>query len=194
MSFVFGDFGATREGPPLGPAEVFRRFYAAAVMVWGERTLGLLDVSLNTDPANAALLSRRGILAAILRPTKPKPYAAGRHLIRGAPWYRLCVSPEALMLTDEDLEKILIHEAVHLGHNGHGAEFKEVTRECGGVVSGSQLEEDAKIACENKLPGTSRYVTVKEFELDDEAAATAWIKAEMRSGNYPVGTRWRMSQ
>lgn len=196
---VFSVFGGTREGPPVSREELLRRFQDIAAMVWRwpqnpEHRTWNVRLVLAQDPAAEQAYSKKGVYAALRHTPRPAAWASGRHLVHpsGNGVYQLIVTPELQLLDDDSIEKVLIHEAVHIGYPRHDASFRAVVKECGGVFTGSALEDGYKIRVERKDPGKARYVVAKEF--DDEKEAVAWGRAEARSGKYPVGTRWRMVQ
>ena len=170
------------------------RFRSVAAGVWGQESISRLDIGFVRDPEVEARFSKAGVYAAIRYRHDPPPWASGRHLVRAAPdrIYRLLVMDEMLGLDDDSVEKILIHEAVHIGYAKHSREFLSVVRECGGAVSGSAVDRgNDNITVERKDPGERRYKPVREFT--DAREAEQWARAEISSGRFP-GSKWRMSQ
>lgn len=121
---------------------------------------------------------------------KGRPQAIGRTVVRPAERYRLLVSHRAMALSQGQLDKVLLHELVHIGYSGHGKDFRDVCREVGGVVSGSGIT-DPGVHIEKKVG--FRYKRVHTVQT--EAEARAWLLQEqlrMRAAGEP-GVNWRFS-
>ena len=91
--------------------------------------------------------------------------------------YTLRLSARLLVMDDEAVRRILIHEAVHLGHPTHGPEFRQMVRQHGGAVSESSTA-DGKIQIQAKIG--NRYRTV---EFADTEAQAETIAREYRTAN-----------
>lgn len=118
------------------------------------------------------------------------PQAIGRSLLRRVERYTLLVSYRAMDLSADKLDKILLHELVHMGYRGHGKDFRAVCQEVGGVVSGSGIT-DPGVHVEKKVGHRYRRVHTAKTE----AEAMTWLRAEqtrMRAAGEP-GVNWRLS-
>lgn len=119
-----------------------------------------------------------------------RPQAVGRSVLRRAEGYKLLVSHRAMKLSQSELDKVLLHELVHIGYSGHGKDFRDVCREVGGVVSGSGIT-DPGVHIEKKVGHRYRRV----HTVQTEAEARAWLLQEqlrMRAAGEP-GVNWRFT-
>jgi hypothetical protein len=119
-----------------------------------------------------------------------KQRAIGRSILQRSERYSLLLHPMAMDLKPDGLTKILLHELVHLGYSGHGADFRKVCAEVGGVISGSGVT-DPGYHVEMKVG--ARYRKVATFT--SEAEAMKWQRNEVltrRAAGEP-NTRWRLA-
>jgi hypothetical protein len=63
-------------------------------------------------------------------------------LVQSARHYTLYLNAQILQYSDESIEKILIHEAVHIGWQNHGKEFQKVCGHFGGVKHHEYVPEN----------------------------------------------------
>jgi len=115
----------------------------------------------------------RGHLASLAYASRP--YVIGNTIFRRPQRYTLRIATRLLTLDRTTVEKIMIHEAAHLGHVTHGQEFRDLVRLHGGSVTESALT-DAAVRVQRKVG--ARYQTIETFE--DELTAVQWMRAEMR--------------
>ncbi len=121
--------------------------------------------------------------------------AMGRTLMRMAPKYTLLVSHRAMRHTQSDLDKIILHELVHIGYSGHDERFRAVCSAVGGIVSGSGVTEPG-VHIEKKIGARYKVVhSIKETGTAGERAARHWIFTEQREmeARGEPRTSWRLS-
>ena len=138
------------------------KFKDAAIKVWGKlddrMTIGC---ELKTDKSqNLASLSIPG-------GCRPMAMNGETHgfLLYFCREYILQVTPRLLELTEEQQEKIMKHEAIHMGFMNHGKDFFELAEKVGAPFSESNLTN--KIRIQAKFG--SRYENVGEAETLGEA-------------------------
>ena len=78
-----------------------------------------------------------------------------------------------------DIERLMIHEAVHIGYKLHDAHFVEMVRAYGGAVSESGL---AGVKVERKEG--ARYRVIATFATEGEALAWAKEERARHPGQY----------
>lgn len=163
----------------------FLRFQDAVRHVWRNADFVLPVLHMESDPPHY------GTMASLSYPKVDKPRAIDDVLIQRARAYYLRISDKLLEKTDDEIWGILIHEAVHIGIAGHGAEFRRLVIAKGGVLAADELESGGVIKVQKKI-GT-RFQTVREFPKGSEAEATAWGKAQI-AAEYAAGDRskWRL--
>lgn len=158
-------------------AKVFEVFKDAVGVVWSNADFVLPHLSFDET-----LWPSGECLAALVFEGNPR--AIGTSILRRAPRYILLMSPKLLTMNPEAIWKIMVHEAVHIGHRGHGGEFRKLVRQFGGAVSGTAVENPV-VMVQTKVG--LRYQTVRKFE--DEREAELWARAQQRA---QPGTRWRL--
>ncbi len=166
---------------------VFEWFKACVVEVWGKWPPNL-ELVLSPEEPTAVDRGREKPPASLSYARDARPMAVGRHLISYPRTATLRLADRLLVEPPERIRKILLHEAVHLGYPGHGADFRAVAREVGATVSESGLDDD--IVQVQKKVG-ARFQTVKTFPGAEENAAVAWAKEQLRA---EPGSRWRTLQ
>lgn len=114
------------------------------------------------------------VLAALAYP-KARTWAVGRKLIQIAPRYSLLVSFRAEALSDAELDKVLKHELLHMGYSGHGADFRKVCREVGGVVSSNAVTGGEEGAWFEQRQANGRYKKASPT-FETEALAMSWFQ------------------
>lgn len=134
------------------------------------------------------------VYAALL--VKGKMSAIGRSVLRRAESYKLAASHRMMKLAPDKQDKVLLHELVHIGYGGHGADFRRVCQEVGGIISGSGVEEPGVHLEQKQGP---RYVRVKTFQTEQEAKlwflgwkADRTAEATARGEKADFG-KWRVS-
>jgi hypothetical protein len=179
--FGYGDISAQLD---VNRDEILQRFKAAAARVWGDNAVFSTQFFVASEEPRTQD-NGLPVYAAIMHSDGCKPRASGRHLIQRCSGYKLLVSDRLLLQPDDMIEKVLLHEAIHMGHWKHTQEFREVAREVGAAVSGSAAEAGQNVIKVQKKVG-ARYQTVKTFEDEDEA--TTWAKEQIKS----EGGSWRL--
>lgn len=171
-----------RKGPPLTEREVMILFHTAAMHVWGQEAVDklYLQQDLGGNPWRE--------LARIIMGRFPLPYAVGRRLIQPAAGghYRLWMNKKLFSLPNPVVWKVLVHEAVHIGHPGHDGDFNAVALECGGATTERSLMEDYKVVVLQKNPGERKYRLIKEFEPDADPNNMAKTATEWARANAPL--------
>ena len=179
LSICLTDRGVVAEAfEGVAREDILGRFREAAVKVWGEDSVKRLNILLGDEEPEGDHLAALKYAGT--------PWAIGDSLVRYSTKYTLLVAPALLDQDDATIDKILIHEAVHIGYRGHGQDFRRLVRQHGGAVSASAAEAGYKIAVQRKEG--SRYKTIREFDAGAEIEATAWAKAELvrNPGRYRV--------
>lgn len=163
----------------------FARFQNAVRHVWNKPEFVLPAIALSSEePGNNRNPGGPPVLASIT--FNPQGvWAVGNRLLRRAPSYVVRLADRLLVLPAEDQWKILVHEAVHLGHPRHSREFRDLCREKGGTVSEEALDGQG-IKAEKKVG--NRYQTMRTFQ--DEREAKRWAQEQQRA---EPGSRWRLS-
>jgi len=108
-------------------------------------------------------------LAAIRYRGVGQPQAIGRVITRAMGAYEFLTEPELMRYSGDALDKILLHELVHLGYPGHREDFKRVCKEVGGVLYGAAATS-SEVRLEKRQPN-GRYKPVKTFATEAEAVA-----------------------
>lgn len=155
-------------------------FIEAARAMWQNADFALKVVELvEEEPAD-------GVLASLAY--AGRPMAIGNSILRRPPRYVLRISQRLLDMADDAIRKIMVHEAAHLGHAAHDADFRSMVRAHGGSVSESAIEADV-IRVEVKVG--ARYRVLREFPGEQEMEAFRWAKEQSKAN---PGTRYRIQQ
>lgn len=101
--------------------------------------------------------------------------AVGRSVLRRAERYRLLVSHRAMALTPEQLDRILLHELTHVGYSGHGADFRAVCREVGGVVGSHAVTGGREGVWFEQRQSNGRYKDASPT-FEARGTAMAWFQ------------------
>lgn len=159
-------------------AEAFAAFGEAARRIWSNADTALRHVALSDEPPP------RKIASSLVANASPRVIGSFI-VVPSALRYQLRLADRLLDMDDARVRAIMAHEAVHLGIQNHGAEFRRVAR-----AHGASLFEESgtsgRIRVEKKIG--ARYQPVREFT--DESEATAWAREQQR--NEP-GSRWRLT-
>jgi len=99
---------------------------------------------------------------------KARPQAIQNALVSVPKDITLYISEDFFSYSEEDREKIIIHEVIHIGYTGHGEKFLTQVKKFGGVRSITELE-DLGIKLQSKLRSDKRgrFKTVQTFGTDD---------------------------
>ncbi len=133
--------GGARANPGVTMQEVARLFELAARRIWGDRTINALDVTVTDKPP-----AKNDVLAALMyvpqweeRGMRVKVRAIGDTLVQPAmdKKYTLLVNPRLLEQDAAFVEKIMLHEAIHIGYPGHGGDFRRLA-----LVHGAPITEN----------------------------------------------------
>lgn len=117
---------------------------------------------------------------------KGKTTAIDRSVLQRAERYTLLVSHRSMDLKPEDLDKVLLHELVHMGYGGHGADFVKVCREVGGAVGSDAVTGGKEGVWFEQRQANGRYKDASPtFKTKPEAMA--WF-------NDPVQVTARQAQ
>lgn len=100
------------------------------------------------------------------------PRISGNYLISFPREFELRVTDKLLEQSAENIRKVMIHEAVHLGVRDHGRVFREICSANGGVLTSALKDPEARV--EKKVG--ARYQFVRSFTSDKEA--TAWAREQ----------------
>jgi hypothetical protein len=162
-------FGA----PDIGRQNVLARFIEKVRYVWSnaEAVLPQIEILLGEDQPFG-----KGVLAGIVYSIQSRPEAIGQHLLRFPTKAVLLVADELLLMDDAAIDRVLIHEACHLGYPRHTKEFFTLCRQLGGAVTSHDAKEN-NIQVQQKVG--ARYQTIKTFPSDEEAQAIAWARLQM---------------
>jgi hypothetical protein len=161
----------------MSRSDAFALFKDAVRHVWKNADFVLPALEMSDEPPAEPVLASIAFAG--------QPFAIGRSLLTRSTRYTLRVNDELLTRPRDDVWKILVHEAVHLGYRGHGPSFREVARESGGVVSASALTEGDGVKVQKKVG--ARYQTMKTFPTEREALT--WGKEQQSA---EPGSRWRI--
>lgn len=101
--------------------------------------------------------------------------AVGRSVLQRATRYRLFVSHRAMALTPEQLDRILLHELVHMGYGGHGADFRAVCREVGGVIGSDAVTGGREGVWFQQKQPNGRYKSASPT-FETRGTAMAWFQ------------------
>jgi hypothetical protein len=170
---------ASRREPSEGTTTrqaVFERFRELARKMW--RNYDSIDALVSFDPSKEPdrTASSPIIYAAILADGRQR--SLGDLILHSSSKYVLQLHNELLSLKPDVIDKILLHEAGHLGINNHGEEFRKMVVKNGGSVSffAAVCEDGKSIRVEIKEG--ARFKTIRTFPFDREAEATAWVRQE----------------
>ena len=157
-----------------------RRFMAAARRIWGDSTIDQLTFSVRVEAI------KDDVLAALsYKPANHSRRATGS-ILRWAPpdkHFNLILNPRLFDKDDDVVEKIMIHEAVHIGYSRHDANFEQLVKEHGGALT----ENDALgLGFQVQIKEGARFKMLKRF--DDQFEAVAWMRQQHREnpGRYRV--------
>lgn len=174
--------------------DTFGRFLELGPQVWTNWDSVKDRCRLSFDSPRGLRSEKRGVLAAIMYrgTTRQKnPLAFGRTIHQPMPEYDLLLTPYLMVdFKGPDLDKILLHELVHLGYGGHGADFRAVCTSVGGVLYGKSVRDPGVHIEQRQANG--RYKRVKTFKTEPEARAwfnsmeQALIRGEERE-------RWQLA-
>ena len=152
--------------PEPAPSEAHLRawevFHEAARRIWRNADFALDHTRLSSLPPP----SDSKVLAAVGH-TGPQK-AIGDSIYRRSSHYTLYLSPRLFSMSDEDIRKVMTHEAIHLGISGHPADFREMARKHGATITEEGLE-DPGIHLEVKQG--ARYKRVATFTSEAQARA-----------------------
>ena len=101
--------------------------------------------------------------------------ARGNTLISIAPKIRLTISAKTLELTEDDIMKVIRHEAIHIGHMNHGRVFKQLCLRFNASYKGYNMDykPPTGFTVQTQVRKGQRYQTVAKYESQDEADAKA---------------------
>ncbi len=153
--------------------ETFSRFLFLGPSVWTNWNDLKDRCVLGFDSPRAAGAKETALACIFFRGTtsraNSKPKATGRTVYRPMPNYELLLTTQLMNeYTGKALDKILLHELVHLGYAGHGPDFKAVCEEVGGVLYGAAANGTPGVHVEQKQPN-GRFKRVKTFSTESEA-------------------------
>lgn len=167
---------------PVVTEEVaFRMFQDAVKLVWKSDKLKKVRFDYQVKDF------KDGVLASLSHERKYKPTAFGDRIIESAPHYRLHINPKLLTLPASVVRSIMVHEAVHVGHPNHGAEFLRVVKKYHGAAS-ENMAMGGKYKLMRQPAPRKRFVVLTEYDTIEEAR-TAMNKhaAEREPGvNYQI--------
>lgn len=161
--------------PPKPIALMERMFLDAVATVWGAEWVDKLTFSFEVRPIKG------DVLAALSFWPRPKAVAGGSTLISpaGDGSYVLIMSPRLLREDEDTIRKIMIHEAVHIGYVGHGAEFQRVVKRHGGALSERSAVE-GRVHVQEKVG--ARYKTIETFADMERAKARLYALGRANPG------------
>jgi len=145
----------------LNPNEEYlkERFLFNAHRVWGD-VIDRINFKFTKRPP------KKGHVLSLAYNARPK--AIGNALISAPLDMNLYYSDAIFEYSKEDVEKIIVHEVIHIGHPDHTEEFMKQVMKFGGIKTLSHLE-GAGIQVQSKLRSNKRgrFKTVMTFK-DDE--------------------------
>lgn len=168
--------------------EVFARFQQVARKVWPDTDEARLRVTLDPTPF-VGERGNKGALAAIGHTGRVTAWAIQDRIIRPLDQPRLMLADGALALPADKLDALLIHEACHLGHGGHGRDFVAHCTKHGGALSGSSLVSGEGPRLEYQEAKGKRFRVVHTFAVGTTTAEIrAWHTAAIRDRRLPIGS------
>lgn len=118
--------------------EVLPKFRRAAGEVWRNWDTVEKQVVLRCEPKTKQTEN----LASLSRSARCKPMAIEDELARTCKEYVLQITPRLGTLSENQLERILRHEALHIGYPSHSKEFLDMATKVGASYSESSLDEN----------------------------------------------------
>jgi hypothetical protein len=147
---------------------VLPRFREIIKSIWGESAAKELEIK--CEPKIGMERSTDAGLAGIRYPPNCKPVAIDDSLLRYCIPYTLLISPKFSEISKEKQDKVLKHEALHLGYPGHGKEFLRIASKHGAPFSEYSLNS-CKISIQVKSNG--RYKEIMCSSDYDDAVEKA---------------------
>ncbi len=123
-----------------------------------------------------------GVLAALRYDTNGAR-AEGRVLLSHASNHMLALAPRLLEKSADDIRRVLLHEAIHVGRPRHDAEFKKIAAEVGAVLSEQEL--DGVFRVEKQVSKGKRFEVVYRT-ADKEDALTFARSKRGGPGRYRI--------
>jgi hypothetical protein len=108
-------------------------------------------------------------VARIIRDARARPYALGRHLFRYPKQVTVQAGTDLFDMGDKIINKVMKHEALHLGYTHHNKDFDRIAREVGTKMSMSQIRGNGYRIEVKKGKRYEPYKTSKKIESYEEA-------------------------
>lgn len=166
---------------------VEQKFREYTKEMWGENTYEKLKDRLTFVRGEL----KGNHLAAVVYAGNPR--VIGDHLVVYANKYTVLVTDRFLALSDQkQAEGVLRHEVIHLGHRGHGREFREMAHRFGAPIS---EEASAGGGVKIQVKDGARYKTVEEIHDKSFDEVARWLRREhVRPESPYYQKRVRISQ
>lgn len=166
---------------------VEQKFREYTKEMWGENTYEKLKDRLTFVRGEL----KGNHLAAVVYAGNPR--VIGDHIVVYANKYTVLVTDRFLALSDQkQAEGVLRHEVIHLGHRGHGREFREMAHRFGAPIS---EEASAGGGVKIQVKDGARYKTVEEIHDKSFDEVARWLRREhVRPESPYYQKRVRISQ
>lgn len=161
--------------------DTFARFLELGPQVWKNWSDLKERCRLSFESVRAAGSKETALACIVGRDSRHrwKPKAIGRTVYSPVQQYDLLLTTQLMHeYKGPKLDKILLHELVHLGYFGHGPDFRSVCLEVGGVLYGAAANGTPGVHIEQKQPN-GRFKRVKTFATEKEAMA--WFRDPVES-------------
>lgn len=176
------------EEPKVSVENVFKMFKEAVRTIWKSDLLekhAALDVEVDNKLKTLAALTYM-----VSPRDRRRARAFGDSLIFiPTKKFTLKINEKLLKLPVDQIRKIVIHEAVHIGHPNHDADFQKVVKKYHGAVSENDATSDGKIYLMYQPAPKKRYVQVEpksESTFTDIEAARKAMREHFAKHKLPV--------
>lgn len=174
--------------PTVSVDNVFKMFKEAVRTIWKSDTLEKhADFDIKVDNKLKTLAA---LVYLVLPRDRRRKRAIGDSLIMiPTKKFTLVINEKLLKLPVEQIRKIVIHEAVHIGHPNHDADFERVVRKYHGAVSENDATSDGKIYLMVQPAPRKRYVQVEpksESTFTDIEVARKAMRKHFDEHKLPV--------
>lgn len=151
-------------------------FRAALETVWGTSAAHVyFEVTVDFPPDH-------GVLAA-LRCDRSVARVDGRTLLAHASNHTLALAPRLLERRPDEVRRVLLHEAIHVGRPRHDAEFKRIATSVGAALTEQELEGVFKV--ERQL-AKGKHFRVVHTTCDKEEALAFAMGKQGGPGRYRI--------
>ncbi len=180
--------------PQVTAAAAFKMFLDAAKTIWKSDLLD--DVKFDYQVVPNKKGTAAAALAYMLQPLERRRMRAiGDHLLRvpSSKAFTLRLREDILNKDADFVRKIMIHEAVHIGHSDHNESFERVVKKYHGAVSEYAAETDSKVIVLAQPAPKKRYKQIEphsESTFDSIEDARTYARAYHKRTGLSVQLRY----